>query len=89
MKASQTLRGRLSPSGVLHGAIAAQFVLSGALTIAAGAAPAYHGPTKFVPGDAMQIVECAGLVIPSNIIVDAIPSNYGKIGWNGVTLSVS
>jgi hypothetical protein len=89
MKASQTLRGRLSPSGVLCGAIAAQFVLSGTLTIATGTAPAYHGPTEFVPGNAVQIVECAGLVMSSNVVVDAIPSNYGLIGWNGVTLSVS
>jgi len=83
------LSGRLSPFGVLRGAIAAPVVLTGSLTIATGAIPAYHGPTEITPCEATQVVPCAGLIMPANVIIDAIPSNYGRIGWDGVTLSVS
>ena len=89
MTARSTLRGRLSPSGVLCGVLSASKGLSGTLTIAAGSIPSYHGETEVTPSNVVQIIECGGLVVPSNIIVDAIPSNYGLIAWDGVTLSVS
>ena len=83
------LNGKISPSGVLSGKISASKQLHGTLTIAAGDIPSYHGETEITPSNAVQIIECGGLVVPSNIIVDAIPSNYGLIAWDGVTLSVS
>ena len=85
----QVLKGQVSPSGVLTGKVSASKHLKGILTIAAGDIPSYHGETEIVPSNIVQIIECGGLVVPSDIIVDAIPSNYGLIEWNGVTLSVS
>ena len=47
--------------------------------------------TKSVePTDEEQIIVAdAGFVALSKVTVGAIPSNYGKISWNGAVLTVS
>ncbi len=82
------LEGRLSAAGILMGALAATGALTGTLTIA-GFVPVYEGPCVFTPGDEAQTVSCAGLLMPGDVVIEAIPSNYGKITWNSVTLTVS
>ena len=52
-------------------------------------AEAYTGETVITPGDEAQTVPVLGKVCMSNITVGAIPSNYGKITWNGSFLTVS
>ena len=54
-----------------------------------GSRPHYHGQTEFVPTQAYQTVHTAGLVVDTDIVIDPIPSNYGKITWNGIALTVS
>ena len=81
------LIGTLSSDGELSGSLHSSGTLRGELSIF-GNMPTYQGQTVFVPGDESQTVECAGLLTPENIIIEAIPSNYGKITWNGVTLTV-
>ena len=81
------LIGRLSATGVLTGTVSAEASLSGSLTIA-GSIPSYHGSFEVTPGDEPQTVECAGLLMPQDIIINPVPSNYGRIEWNGVSLSV-
>lgn len=81
------LTGKLSATGVLTGTVNADASLAGSLTIA-GSIPSYHGIFDITPGDAPQIVECSGLLMPQNIIVNPVPSNYGRIEWDGVSLSV-
>lgn len=49
----------------------------------------YDGPTEVTPTEEEQVLETEGLVVPANIIVNPIPSNYGRITWNGTTLTVS
>ena len=49
----------------------------------------YTGPTEITPTDAEQIIEIAGLMPADNITVHAIPTNYGRITWDGATLTVS
>lgn len=51
--------------------------------------PHYHGETEFVPTQAYQTVHTAGLLVDTDIVIDPIPSNYGKITWNGIALTVS
>lgn len=42
------------------------------------------------PADEEQIIVAdAGFVALSKVTVGAIPSNYGKISWNGAVLTVS
>lgn len=50
---------------------------------------AYSGQTVVTPTQSEQVLATAGLVVPENIIINPIPSNYGLITWNGSTLTVS
>ena len=84
---ASVLTGRLTATGVLTGAVSSDASLSGALTIA-GSIPSYHGSLEITPGDEPQTVECSGLLMPQDIIVKPVPSNYGRIEWNGVALTV-
>ena len=51
--------------------------------------PAYTGELTVTPGSQAQVLETAGLLVPENIVVEPIPSNYGLITWNGSTITVS
>ena len=48
----------------------------------------YEGQSEITPSENMQTLNTNGKVCLSNIIINPIPSNYGKIEWNGSTLSV-
>lgn len=52
-------------------------------------AEAYEGPTTFTPTDQTQTILIAGQTPAENITINPIPSNYGKITWNGSVLTVS
>ena len=53
------------------------------------AADYYTGETEFTPSGETQVINTTGLLIPSDITINPIPSNYGLITWNGSTLTVS
>ena len=54
-----------------------------------GSRPHYQGQTEFVPTQGYQTVHTAGYLVDTDIVIDPIPSNYGKITWNGAVLTVS
>lgn len=56
--------------------------------MAVGTTAAYTGPTVVVPNEHTQILETAKLVVPENITVLPIPSNWGRISWNGMYILV-
>lgn len=49
----------------------------------------YEGPYSVMPSLDPQILKTNGYILTKDIIVGAIPSNYGLITWNGMTLTVS
>ena len=49
----------------------------------------YSGEHVVTPSDELQTLSTEGYALDSNIIINPIPSNYGKITWNGSTLTVS
>ena len=51
-------------------------------------AATYPGPYSVTPGESVQILETAGTTVGENITVGKIPSNYGRIAWNGSVLMV-
>lgn len=51
--------------------------------------PKYRGSYEFVPSEERQIVQIEGKMAEENIVIEPIPSNYGLITWDGVTLTVS
>lgn len=83
---SAALSGQLSAASVtgkLGGAS-----MGGTLSIVA-AAPPYVGPTEYTPTDTAQVVQVAGHTCGTNITINPIPSNYGRVTWDGSTLTVS
>ena len=52
-------------------------------------APSYEGNYIFTPTEEEQIVPTEGTRLSQNIIINPIPSNYGRITWNGSVLTVS
>lgn len=53
------------------------------------AVPAFSGEYTVTPGDEAQTIPCAGLRMTSNITINPVPSNYGRIVWDGSTITVS
>ena len=51
--------------------------------------PVYTGDTEITPSEEEQVLATAEKVVTRNIVINPIPSNYGRITWNGATLTVS
>ena len=51
--------------------------------------PSYDGGYTVTPSDSAQVLDTAGKLMAENLTVEAIPSNYGLITWDGATLTVS
>jgi len=51
--------------------------------------PVYSNDTDIIPMSFPQTVSTAGRFLNSNITVNAIPSNYGLITFDGYALTVS
>lgn len=49
----------------------------------------YEGATTFTPSDTVQVIPTRDLVLGDDITIEPIPSNYGRIEWNGAYLTVS
>lgn len=49
----------------------------------------YDGEYEATPADTEQRILTAGKVLEQDIIINPIPSNYGRITWNGSTITVS
>lgn len=49
----------------------------------------YSGPYIVVPSKYAQVLNTENKFLNSDITVEAIPSNYGLITWNGSILTVS
>lgn len=48
----------------------------------------YTGDYEFTPNDETQIIEIANRKATENIIINPVPFNYGRIDWNGTTITV-
>ena len=49
----------------------------------------YEGAYEFTPSDDEQTILIAGQIAEQNIKINPVPQNYGRIEWNGATLTVS
>ena len=50
---------------------------------------AYSGEYTVTPGDTEQVLRTENRLRLEDLVVEAIPQNYGKISWNGSYLTVS
>lgn len=49
----------------------------------------YEGEYEITPTDETQVLQTAGKWDRENITIKPIPSNYGRITWDGYTITVS
>lgn len=49
----------------------------------------YTGEYEVAPSDEAQTLQTNGLRMIDNLTISPIPSNYGLITWDGITLTVS
>lgn len=49
----------------------------------------YEGSYEITPSDTPQTLDCGGLCSLRDIVINAVPSGWGKITWNGAFLTVS
>ena len=49
----------------------------------------YEGDYEITPTDETQVLQTAGKWDRENITIKPIPSNYGRITWDGTALTVS
>ena len=49
----------------------------------------YSGPYEVTPSEETQTLETALKTAMQNIVINPIPSNYGRISWDGAVLTVS
>lgn len=49
----------------------------------------YTGPTTIIPTQEKQTLNTTNNVLLTDIVIEAIPKNYGLITWNGSILTVS
>lgn len=86
------LGGDWSSDLVIDGSCSLDVVRDGSanvITAIKGGYPVYAGPFEIAPAAEEQVIQMAGCVVPEDIKVGAIPSNYGLITWDGATLTVS
>lgn len=51
--------------------------------------PDYEGETTFTPSAEMQTIPTAHTVLLSDITINPIPSNYGRITYSGGIISIT
>lgn len=80
------LQGKLSAPATLGGALQGRAGLNGSLMTNGRVYPTYDGPTTITPGETAQVLSTEGRAVLSDIIVNPIPSNYGRIEQRGTAL---
>lgn len=50
--------------------------------------PEYKGETVVVPSEEEQILKTGGHTVNDDIVIKPIPSNWGKISYNGAFLMI-
>lgn len=51
--------------------------------------PTYDGEYEVTPSEESVTLHTANLAMLRDVVINPIPSNWGKIGWNGAYLTVT
>lgn len=84
MAASIIVKAKIS-----GGTVKARATLGQTVVQYVGEANPYTGAYSVTPGDEDQVLRTKGKYMIEDVTVQKIPSNYGKISWNGMVLTVS
>ena len=82
---SRSLTGEINSSGELEGSISIGDSLTGSFSLMI---PTYDGVYSVTPSEETQTLLTKNKNLNQNITIEAIPSNYGWISYNGSTLTV-
>ena len=84
------LFGTLTAQHGIIGTLTALQGIQGTLTIpSAVGVEIYDGEYEFTPTEDTQTVSIENKMAVQDITINPIPSNYGRITWNGSTITVS
>lgn len=82
------LVGKISGTSSISCSLSGSSSLAGKLLMGS-TIPVYSGETSFIPSDEAQTITIAGMQAAEDLTIAPIPSNYGRITWNGSTPNVS
>lgn len=83
------MTGHLTPRGRVSGSLSS-ITLTGEVTFPSVASvEQYKGDYVFAPASVPQVIDIQGKQATEDIIIEAIPSNYGLVEWDGSVLKVS
>lgn len=86
----QDLIGVISSKNDLRGSISSDQEMRGALATAhVSNAPTFKGEYEITPTEEVQVIKTAHNILNRDIVINPIPSNYGKITWDGGVLTIS
>lgn len=90
ISAKAALTGSIAANKSITGTLSAKKRLTGQLTIpkVIGMDP-YQGEYRITPNRQTQTLNTSGKYLQNNVVVEAIPSNYGLITYNGSEITVS
>lgn len=83
------ISGDLSRIRNISGSLSGTRSMSGTVRLPEHVGTAYTGPYEVTPGPERIVLETDGTFASDNIVINPIPSNYGRITWNGTVLTVS
>lgn len=84
------VNGTLTAGETLQGTLSESASLTAQMTIPTTAeVPRYDGSYTFTPSSEQQTIVIDHQMAMQDIVIEAIPSNYGRITWNGSTITVS
>ena len=85
MRCKCRIRAAIRAGGTVIGRVSGSQGI-GASVMAAIASP-YHGAYTITPSEQAQTIPTAGANLAQDIIIEPIPSNYGRIGYDGSGIS--
>jgi len=77
-----------SDGALLHVGSSDAAALSVGGEVYGGHVPAYEGEYTVTPSEQEQTLETSGKRLAQNVIVEPIPSNYGRISYSGSVITV-
>lgn len=82
------VRGTVGSSGRIRADMSGKQRLTGDIRVTTSKGEQWGGSYVFTPDDDEQVIPVGGYIMANDIIIEAIPSNYGKVSFNGYALRI-
>lgn len=82
------MRANIQRGGSVKADLSAKGALTSKVIISTSDKPAWQGSYTYTPTDNEQIIPVGGMIMKDDIIIEAIPNNYGKIIHKGAKLLI-